>query len=102
LKEQSMKNATTKKVGFGAIGAVMALGAALAAFMPSVAHADPRGHDGGRQDWHHDDGDWHRHEAYARRYRGYPGQQPYVYAPPVVYSPPPPSGINLIVPFNFN
>jgi hypothetical protein len=97
-----MKNMTIKKAGFGTMGAVVALGAALAAFHPSVAHADPRGHDDGRGGWHHNDNDWRRHEAYAHRYWRHPAPQPYVYAPPVVYSPPPPSGINLFLPFNIN
>ena len=36
-----------------------------------------------------DDRDWHEHERHAQHYRG---QHPdYVYAPPVVYAPPPPA-----------
>ena len=46
-----------------------------------------------------DDRDWRGHERHA--HWGHPG---YVYAPPVVYAPPPPvesPGLNLIIPFNF-
>ncbi len=50
---------------------------------------------------HADDRDWHGHREDAHRHWGdhRPG---YVYAPPVVYSPPPEStGINLILPLHF-
>ena len=56
-----------------------------------------------------DDRDWRGHEMRARHYHvmhphPYPYQAaPVVYAPPVVYAapPPPPMGINLILPLNF-
>ena len=74
----------------------------VALAIPSLALArDDRG-ERGRDDRHAHD-DWRGHERYAHRYYGEPG---YVYAPPVVYSPPPPvyesPGLNLVIPFNFH
>lgn len=84
-----------------ALVAVTLLGAA----MPSLAHAD-WDHDNGRG--HHDEwrdhDDWRGHEFHARYWhRHHPHYEPgVVYAPPAVVEPPPPVGINLIVPLHIH
>jgi hypothetical protein len=80
------------KQTLGKIAAGTALAAVFAIALTGQAKADDR--------------DWNRHEVYARHWhRAHPHPVPVitpVYAPPVVYAPPPPSpGINLILPLNF-
>jgi hypothetical protein len=88
-----MKITTTQKITAG-----LMLGALTLAANANVAHADIRGGRGG-------DRDWHGHEVRSRGYwHGHYVRDPgVVYAPPVVYEPPPEpvsSGINLIVPLH--
>jgi hypothetical protein len=81
LKTTKRARILTAAAGF-VLGGMMAL-----ALATTPAHADPR-HGGDRG---HDRGHWR-------------GRGGYVYAPPVVYAPPPPvesPGLNLIIPFNF-
>ena len=92
--------------------AVVAMTAALSWAASPVFAQDYRdyGHDHG-QDYGHGDGDHHdehhevrrdyHHDYYRGGYDSYYYQQP-VYSPPVVYeAPPPPVGVNLIIPFHF-
>jgi len=86
---------STAKICLKKLAKTLALGAVLTMGIATAAHADrdDRGHDRGRHDR-----DWHDH-AYGH-YRAEPG---YVYAPPVVYAPPPEApGINLILPIHFH
>ena len=80
-----------RKVQWTEILSSLAVIMVLAAFIAAPAHADPRG----RDHWDHGRDDWHRHHG--------PPPRGYVYAPPVVYSaPPPPLGLNLIIPLHIS
>jgi len=82
---------STAKTCLKKIAKTLALGAVLTMGIATAAHAD-RGHGRGGHDR-----DWHAHAG--GYYRPEPG---YVYAPPVVYAPPPEApGINLILPLHF-
>lgn len=84
---------------------VLVLAAIMGTVTISSAKADWNDHGHGHgPEWKHRGWDEHAHAAYRYHHpvhvvRDEPG---YVYAPPVVYAPPPPSGINLILPLHFN
>ena len=119
----TMDKTATKLGGLKTTLSTLALALVLGVSMAGAAHADPGYHDDhydhgdyhdhddhhDRDDHHayrydrHHDREWNEHEREAYEWRLHhqvlaPG---YVYAPPVVYAaPPPPLGLNLIIPLN--
>ncbi len=88
-----MKNTMKTAKLFGAVALMLVVG--LMAATPANAYWTRHPGPGPRPGWHDD---WHGHPGYWGHARPYG----YVAAPPVVYAPPPRSGVSLFFPIHIN